>query len=399
MEKAESKFALILILGCMTALSPFSIDMYLPAFQTIATDFNTTVAKVSLSLSSYFVGLSFGQLFYGPLLDRYGRKKPMYAGLVIYIIASLCCLFSKNTEALVSFRFIQAIGGCAVGVGSMAMVRDLFTVKESAKVYSLLILILGVSPLLAPTVGGFLSTSFGWRSVFVVLASMGFLLLVVIRFFLTESHQPDHSVTLKFRPIAESFLQILKNPAFLTYVLSGSIAFSGLFVYLAGSPVIFLETFKVSPQVYGTIFAIVAAGMILASQVNVLLLKRFSNEQILMGGMIGQVTVGVLLCIGIHFNLIGLVGTVFYLFLFLCCFGLTNPNAGALALAPFSKNAGSAAALMGFMQMGFGALASASVGALSISTMLPVVIIMALGSSIALGVLWIGSQKLKMAVT
>jgi MFS transporter, DHA1 family, multidrug resistance protein len=392
----DSKFVLILILGCMTALSPFSIDMYLPSFQNIAADFQTTVAKVSLSLSSYFVGLSFGQLFYGPLLDRFGRKPPIYIGLAIYILASLLCLLARSTEVLVILRFVQAIGGCVVGVGSMAMVRDLFTVKESAKVYSLLILILGASPLLAPTIGGLLAASFGWKSVFIALAGMGTTLLLVIHFFLKESHQADLSVSLKVVPIFKNFIHILKNPVFLTFVSSGAIAFSGLFVYIAGSPVIFLETYKVSAKVYGAIFAIVAGGMILASQANVLLLKRFSNTQILKAAMGAQVIVGFMLCVGTLFTFIELTGTVFLLFLFLCAFGLTNPNSGALALGPFAKNAGSASALMGFMQMGFGALMSASVGALGITTMLPVVAIMAAGSFVALMVLIIGSRKISL---
>lgn len=378
----------------MTALSPFSIDMYLPAFQSIAGEFQTTVAKISLSLSSYFIGLSIGQLFYGPLLDRFGRKPPIYFGLSIYIVTSLLCLFAKNTEALVLLRFVQAIGGCSVGVGSMAMVRDLFTVKESAKVYSLLILILGASPLLAPTIGGFLSAAWGWKSVFVTLAAMATALLLVIWLFLKETHAADHTVSLRVGPIVRNFVEIFKNQIFFTYVASGAIAFSGLFVYIAGSPVIFLETYKVSAQVYGIIFAVVAVGMILASQVNVLLLKRFSNQQVLFAGMTGQVTVGILLCLGTYFGLIDLIGTVFLLFLFLCAFGLTNPNAGALALGPFARNAGSASALMGFLQMGSGALVSTSVGALGINTMLPIVMIMAGGSTIALTILILGSRRI-----
>lgn len=390
----KDRFLLILILGCMTALSPFSIDMYLPAFQSIANEFHTTVAKISLSLSSYFVGLSIGQLFYGPLLDRFGRKPPIYVGLSIYILTSLLCLFAKNTETLVILRFLQAIGGCSVGVGSMAMVRDLFSVKESAKVYSLLVLILGVSPLLAPTFGGFLSAALGWKSVFVALAVMSAVLLLAIRFFLRESHSADPTVILKAGPIFQNFVDIFKNPIFLTYVSASAIAFSGLFVYIAGSPVIFLETYKVSSQVYGIIFAIVAVGMILASQTNVLLLKRYSNQQILFVGMIAQFVVGVILCLGTYLGWIDLVGTVFLLFLFLCAFGLTSPNSGALALGPFTRNAGSASALMGFLQMGSGALVSTSVGALGISTMLPIVMIMAGGAFISLIILIFGFRKM-----
>ena len=394
MENRTSKPLLIFILGCMTALSPFSIDMYLPAFQSIADQFQTTVAHVSLSVSSYFVGLSFGQLFYGPLLDRFGRKRPLYAGLFLYILASVGCLFSSSTDMLIIWRFVQALGGCVAGVGSMAMVRDLFSLKESAKVYSLLILILGTSPLLAPTIGGFLSSAFGWKFVFLVLAFFGCTLLFVIRFFLTESHQPDPTVSLKPIPIAQDFLQVLKNPQFFFFVISGAIGFSGLFVYIVGSPIIFLQKFQVSSESYGMIFAIVATGMILASQLNVTLLKKFSNRQILFCGVLGQMIVGFLLMLGTWSGHLGLPTTVALLFIFMGFFGITNPNAGALALEPFSANAGRAAALMGFLQMGTGSIASTSIGLLELSEMLPIVTIMALTSTIAFVVLSYGLRIL-----
>lgn len=389
----KNKSLVIFILGCMTALSPFSIDMYLPAFQKIASDFNTTVAHVSLSLSSYFIGLAGGQLFYGPLLDRFGRKRPLYVGLGIYILASLVCLMTTSTEALIVCRFIQAIGGCAAGVGSMAMVRDLFTLKESAKVFSLLILILGTSPLLAPTIGGYFSTWFGWHSIFIVLAAMALVLVLAIRFLLEESHPPDKTVSLHIVTIGQDFLEILRHPQFYTYAFSGAVAFSGLFVYIAGSPVIFLENFKVSQEIYGWIFAIVASGMIIASQLNVTLLKRFSNEQILRAALISQMTAAILLSIGTFFG-ISLIGTVVLLFFFMGSFGLTNPNGAPLALHPFSHNAGRAAALLGFLQMSIGAIASMSVGILGVTQMMPVVLIMAITSGLGLLILVLGTRRL-----
>lgn len=162
-------FSLILILGGLTALGPFSIDMYLPGFPGIALDLHTTVARVGLSLSSFFVGISAGQLLYGPLLDRYGRKPPLYLGLALYVAASLGCLAVHKIEVLIALRFVQAIGSCAAAVASMAMVRDLFPVKDSAKVFALLILVVGTSPMLAPTLGGYVTAAFGWRAVFVAL--------------------------------------------------------------------------------------------------------------------------------------------------------------------------------------------------------------------------------------
>jgi DHA1 family bicyclomycin/chloramphenicol resistance-like MFS transporter len=394
-NQRQNKGLIIFILGLMTALSPFSIDMYLPAFQNIANDFNTTVAQISLSLSSYFIGLSFGQLFYGPLLDRYGRKKPLYMGLLIYIISAIFCLNSTTAEFLIAWRFAQAIGGCAAGVASMSMVRDLFTTKESAKVFSWLILILGISPLLAPTVGGYLTAAFGWHAVFLVLAMIAGLLFIIVKFKLPETRQPDPSVLLQAGPIFKNYAEIIAHPEFYTYAFSSSVSFSGLFVYLAGSPIIFMQTFNVSPQVYGWIFAIVAAGMIISSQFNSFLLKKFSNEQLLMGALSLQVLVAFVFLGGNYLGWYGLIGTVFMLFLFMACFGLTSPNGGALALAPFSKNAGSASALIGFLQMGTGALASASIGLFNIKNMLPVIAAMTITSSLAITILVFGKRRIK----
>src|SRR6266496_5519720 len=187
---------IILILGALATISPLSIDMYLPAFSQIAKDFKATPALISFSVTSYFIGFAIGQLLYGPLLDRFGRKKPLYFGLVLYIIACIGCMLSQTIEVLVVFRFIQALGGCVPFVAAIAMVRDFFPVKESAKILSLLMLMLGVSPLLAPTAGGFIVAGLGWHWVFIVMALLVFIILVIIFIYLPEGHQPDHSISL-----------------------------------------------------------------------------------------------------------------------------------------------------------------------------------------------------------
>lgn len=227
---------LILILGSLTALGPFSIDMYLPGFSGIAKDLHTTVAKVSMSLSSYFIGISAGQLLYGPLLDRFGRKKPLFIGLLVYILASLGCVYVTNIDAFILLRFIQAIGSCAATVASVAMVRDLFPVKDIPKVFSLLMLVLGLSPMLAPTIGGYVTEDFGWHTVFLILMFMGIAILIAAQVGLPNSFKPDTSISLKPKPIINNFLKVLKEPQFYTYAFTGSISFSGLFTYVAASP-------------------------------------------------------------------------------------------------------------------------------------------------------------------
>src|SRR5580658_1006199 len=200
-QPSQNRVLIILILGALSTISPFAIDMYLPAFPGIAAALHTSTAKVSLSISSYFVGLAVGQLFYGPLLDRFGRKLPLYAGLTLFIVASLLCLCSRTVEWLVAMRFVQALGGCAAQVAAMAMVRDFFPVNETAKIISLLILILGVSPLLAPTVGGFVAAHLGWQWVFIILAAVAFLNLAVSYWYLPEGHAADSGISLRFLPI------------------------------------------------------------------------------------------------------------------------------------------------------------------------------------------------------
>jgi DHA1 family bicyclomycin/chloramphenicol resistance-like MFS transporter len=234
---------LILILGLLSAIGPFSIDMYLPGFPTIANDLNTTVDQVSYSLSSFFIGICLGQLILGPLLDRFGRKKPLYVGLVIYIIASLGCAVSNSVEQLIVFRFLQALGGCVGMVAPGAIVRDSFPVKENAKIFSLLILILGVSPIIAPTVGSYVIAVFGWHAVFIVLSVITAVLLVAVIFLLPESKQPDPSMSLRPKPIINNYLYVLKQPQFFTYAFSGAIAAAGLFAYLAGSAFVFMTVF------------------------------------------------------------------------------------------------------------------------------------------------------------
>src|SRR6201996_8317227 len=240
-ELSRQRYLLtVLILGALTALGPFSIDMYLPGFPAIARSFHTTTAQVSLSLSSFFIGLAAGQLLYGPLLDRFGRKNPLYVGLLLYIITSAGCYFSNSIEMLIALRFIQAIGACAAGVASMAMVRDIFPLEDNAKIFALLILILGASPMIAPTVGGYVTVSFGWHLIFVILGALALLILITVIFFLPESHQPDKTYSLKPVPIINSFWQVFKQPQFYTYAFTGAFAFAGLFVYVSGSPIVFM---------------------------------------------------------------------------------------------------------------------------------------------------------------
>lgn len=385
---------LILILGLLIALSPFSIDMYLPAFGDIAKSLHSTSARVELSLSSYFIGLAFGQLLYGPLMDRFGRKAPLYFGLCLYIIASVGCFLSSSVEMLITLRLFQALGGCAAQVACIAMVRDLFPVKDIAKVYALLFVVLGASPLLAPTAGSYLTLAFGWQSVFIVLLAISVIILLASVFILPESYKADPTYSLKPGPIVASFLSVIREPQFYTYAISGSVAFCSLFAYVGGSPLVFMNVFGLDKREFGWLFAGIAVGFIGAGQVNTQLLKRFKSEQIIAVSAISQAVFSVAFLIGAINGWFGLVGTIAMIFIVLFFVGMTNPNTSALSMAPFSRNAGVASALLGAIQLGLGAVSSSAMGWFSGKSAIPLATIMALAAVVASLVLFIGRRNI-----
>jgi MFS transporter, DHA1 family, multidrug resistance protein len=398
-ELSRAKYiSLILILGTLTALGPFSIDMYLPGFPAIGKDLGVDPTRVALSLSSFFIGISAGQLLYGPLLDRFGRKKPLYIGLLLYVISSVGCIYAASLNSLIILRFVQAIGSCAAAVASVAMVRDLFPVKENAKVFALLMLVVGTSPMIAPTVGSYVTSAFSWHAVFLILGVIGALILLATIFWLPESYKPDTSMSLKPRPIINNFLSVVSEPQFYTYCFAGAISFSGLFAYVSASPQVFMDIYKLSDKAYGWIFAFLSIGLIGSSQVNSVLLKRFTSEQIVPVALIAQTITGLIFVICAWNNWLSLPGIIALLFAYLCSIGFINPNTAALSLAPFTKNAGSASSLMGAIQMGIGALASTVVSLYNTHTATPMAVTMCASALAAVLILVLCSRNIKTAV-
>lgn len=368
---------LVLLLGMLTAIGPFSIDMYLPSFPAIADSLHTSVSRITLSLSSFFIGIAFGQILYGPLLDKYGRKKPLYIGLLVYIIASLGCALSVNSSQLIWLRLIQALGSCSGLVAARAMVRDLFPVEENAKVFSSLMLVVGVSPIIAPTLGGYFTAAFGWHSIFLFLAVMAFVILIGVHYLLPDNYKPDINYSLMPRNITDGYASVILTPQFYISCFTGSIAAAGLYAYIAGSPAVFMQLFKVSEQQYSWIFAFIAAGLILASQINSLLLKKYKSQDIIIWALLFQSVTGLILFIGSELNFFNVYATIGLCLIFLSCQGFVFPNTTALSLAPFSKTAGSASALLGSIQMTIGALSSAAVSFFHNGTAIPMTLVMA----------------------
>ncbi|MCB0846739.1 MAG: multidrug effflux MFS transporter [Bacteroidetes bacterium] len=394
-NRKNKELALIIVLGLLTALGPLSIDLYLPAFQQIARELQTDVATIAYSLSSFFVGLAVGQMIYGPLLERFGRKRPMYVGLVIYAIASLGCAMAVSVEQLILFRFLQALGSCAGLVASRAIIRDLFEGKKMAQVFSSLIMVVAISPIIAPTVGGLLSTYSGWQSVFIILVGLAMVILTGAIIILPETKQPDVNYSLNLSKILGNYLSIIKHPVFFVNAFTGAIAYAGLYAYISGSPHLYMELLGLNEQQYGWIFAIIATGLISATQVNNRLLQRTTSERIILVSLFAHSGMGILL---LAITLVGITGIIIdtaLIFGFLLFIGFILPNASALSLGPMGHTAGSASALMGAIQMSVGAGGSFMVGLFQSETAIPMALVMAFCGSASLGLFYFGNKWLE----
>jgi DHA1 family bicyclomycin/chloramphenicol resistance-like MFS transporter len=320
---------LVLILGLLTAFGSLSIDMYLPAFPAIARDLATDPAAVEASLALFFLGFSVGQMLYGPISDRFGRKPPLYFGLALYTAASIGCALAWSIEALIGFRFLQALGGCAGIVVSRAVVRDRFDHNEAAHMFSLLMLVMGVAPILAPLAGGYLATGLGWRAIFMLLAAIGIAAAILVHLRLDETLDPSRA-TATIRPgaILRNYVIVLRDRHFLRYTLSNSCALAGMFAYISGSPFVLIDLYGVSPEHYGLYFGANAFGLIGLSQFNRRLLRRFSFEAILPAAFGAMMACGLFVMIAgtLHLPLAWFAAG---LFLFVSGLGLVGPNSAA----------------------------------------------------------------------
>jgi MFS transporter, DHA1 family, multidrug resistance protein len=364
---------LIVILGSLAALAPLAIDMYLPAFPGISAFFGVELSRVQLSLASFFVGVALGQLLYGPAADRFGRKPCFYAGLLVYLAASAYCTFAPTVEALIVARFFQAIGACSGMVVSRAVVRDLFGYRESARVFSLLMLVMGVAPILAPVAGTFLTDAFGWRSIFWVQAAFAVFCLAGVAAWLPETRGPDRSVRL--RTILPAYRAVFRDRRFLGYSLTLATASSSMFAYITGSPFVFLEHFGITKQGYGLLFGSNALGLILVSQLNARWVKSIDPDRILGRGLV------IVSVLGLALTAAGLTDARFWvltptLFCYIATLGMVGPNVTASALADQKERAGTASALMGTLQFGVSALVSTAVSSIHDDTALPMTAVM-----------------------
>lgn len=359
----------ILLVGALTAIGPLSIDMYLPSFPAIAAEFAAT-GEIELTLASFFTGLALGQLFYGPLSDRFGRKPPLYVGLTLFTLASAGAALADSITALIVWRFLQGLGGCAGMVIARAVVRDRCPPQEAARAFSLLILVMGLAPILAPLLGSFLLAVTSWRVIFVALALFGAACLLALWRGLAESHPPS-STPLRLRRVLGAYAGLLRDRHFMAYVLASALVFTGMFAYIAGSPFVLMQLHGLSPQAYGWVFGGNALGLIVASQVNVRLLRRIDMVVILRRALWVAALSGVVMTALALLDRLPLPLLLAGLLTFLTSMGFIAPNASARALADQGAQAGTASALMGALQFLLATLAGAAMSLWHDGTALP----------------------------
>jgi MFS transporter, DHA1 family, multidrug resistance protein len=369
------RFRIVLVLGFLTALGPLTIDMYLPSLPAITTDLHAAAAGVQLTLAGTLVGLAFGQLLVGPLSDAVGRRAPLLAGIAVHVLASVLCVLAPDLVVLGILRVLQGLGAAAAAVVAMAIVRDLFDGPAAARLFSRLMLVVGVAPILAPTIGGLVLTWTSWRGVFVVLAVIGVALTVASALALPETLPPARRRNGGVLGTFRDYGRLFTDRVYVGLILVAGLAMAAVFAYVSGSSYVLQNGFGLNEQQFALVFAGGAIGLIGATQVNVRLLRRWSSQQILGTALLAGVGFGLVLLVMAATGIGGLVGILIPLWLVLATVGLAMPNAPALALSRHGEAAGTAAALLGAVQFGVGALAAPMVGVLGVGAVAMAVVV------------------------
>src|SRR5471032_2412884 len=367
----------ILILGALTAFGPLAIDFYLPAFPSMALAFGTDEKHVQMTLAVYFLGLSIGQLGYGPMADRFGRRIPLLAGLGLFTVASLACAYAPNLEWLIGARFVQALGGCAGMVIARAVVSDKCDAVGSAKVYSQLMLVMGLAPILAPMLGGLLVNTAGWQWIFLILTGFSALAALAVALGLPES-LPDYVPRQPLSGALRQYGRLLKDQVFLGHALTGGIAIAGMFAYIAGSPFVFIKLYGVPPEHFGWLFGTKAAGFILTAQVNARLLAKRGPAFLLARTVWIYLGAGLTLLAVSSLHTEQLWPLLVPLFICISSLGCILPNASACAMNGQGGRAGSASATLGCLQFGVAAAAASLVGVLHDGSAVPMALVISL---------------------
>ena len=341
---------LIVLLGALTTVGPFTTDTYLPSMPAIRAHFGVDMAAVQLTLSLAFFGGAIGQLFFGPLSDRFGRRPVLIGGLVLYVGASMGCLLAQTIDQLITARFLQAFGSIAAPVLARAMVRDLHEREAAARVLSLMGIVLGLGPILAPIIGGVLQANYGWHASFVFITVYGCVLLLFVTFALGESVRVRDPEAIRPIRLLQTAAQLLRSRVFLGYALVNCFLFGGLGAYLSGISFVIVEVLGVPMQYFGLVFGAIMIGNISGYALSGRLVPLFGLDRMLEYGTRGVAVAGVLLALFAFSGIVHVATIVLPMMLYMCSLALSAPQAIAGALAPFPRSAGSASSLLGFFQ-------------------------------------------------
>ena len=386
---------IILILGALSAFAPLAIDFYLPGFPAMATAFATDEKHIQLTLAVYFGGLAIGQLIYGPLADRFGRRGPLLSGVTLFTLASFACAFAPTLKWLIGARFVQALGGCAGMVISRAVVSDKCDAVGSAKVFSQLMLVTGLAPILAPLAGGVMVGLWGWQSIFLALSIFSVMAAIAVAVGLPETfpaHQPRQPLSGSLRRYAS----LLSDRVYLGYALTGGISIGGMFAYIAGSPFVFIKLYGVPAEHYGWVFGSNAAGFILMAQVNARLLAK-RGPAFLLSRTVWLYMLAALTLLGVAaLRTDALWPLLVPLFICIASLGCIMPNTSACAMAGQGARAGSASALLGCIQFGVAAGAASLVGVLHDGTAMPMATVISVCGVLAVTIA-MSTQRLQRA--
>ncbi len=384
-KAAKAPLGLVLVLGALITVGPLSIDMYLPGLPAIGRDLHAGAASVQQTVAAFFIGIAVGQLIYGPLSDRVGRRWPMLFGLAVYFIASVGCALSNSIGMLIGLRILQALGGCAGMVISRAVVRDRFEHHEVMHVFSLLMLVMGLAPILAPLIGGFMLQVSGWRTIFWVQAIFSALVGVAVLLTLPESRTEATALQAAGENPLMSYLALFRSPRLVGYVLTGAFSGAALFVYVATSPDVVIGHFHVPPAQFGWVFGLNAFGFIGCGQLNARLARRVRPDVILKWANLGAFLGALVLLADAFTGFGGLVGFIAPMFCIMASLGFTQPSSTAGALGEDATRAGAVSALVGAAGFGGGALTAALAGLGRDGTARPMALV--LTGSLALAVI------------
>ncbi|OGT70187.1 MAG: hypothetical protein A3I78_05570 [Gammaproteobacteria bacterium RIFCSPLOWO2_02_FULL_56_15] len=379
---------LVIMLGMIVAIGPLSIDMYLPGMPAIQESLNSSAGQVQLTLSSFLIGYAIGQLIYGPISDRYGRKPVLLSGITIFALTSMLCAVASNIETLIFLRFLQAAGGGAGVVLARAIVRDYFPADQTARLLSLISIVTLGAPIIAPILGGYLVVWAGWRSIFWTLTGIGILYLLMVSFGIRESHPPEKRKQLDLVTTLHVYLEIVRHRRSLGYILSSSLSATAIFAYIASAPFVFIEIYGVRPDNFGYLYGFITTGLILCAIANSRLVIQVGLDRMILYGHLMRMS-GVLILIVLSLSPAGgLTGIVIALLLCVSPTIIININSAAGLLHAFPQYSGTSSSISGATMFAGGALSAPVLGLLHDNTIMPLIITMALFSLSSIACYW-----------